>query len=317
MLQITRDHVRRYRLFVNNLTARMGVGEYVAAARYALQDSAPRSGLISLHARVTRCEASAWEHSGLAQTYSPRAAVHLIPRDDFGIFTIGRLPADPAACQEIEADAEEVCRVLGDRSLRTWQIPKQLHGRLRRACATGRIEIRWDARSLAVRSHPRPGIGYGEASLELARRHLHSYGPTDPGALARWSGVSPADARRVWARLAHEVVEVDVDGRPAWLHRHDEDTLATAPRMRGVRFLPAEELRLLDEARPPRYDTFHPHALLVHGQIIGSWGRRRGVVHARVSERIDRRTRESIEAEAMTIPIPGATITLRLEELAA
>lgn len=317
MLRLTHADVVRYRLFVNHLTERLGADEFVAAAQCALQDSAPRSGLISLHARLEDCPPSAWEHPSLAQTYSPRAAVHLLPRKDFGVFTIGRLPADPAVRQAIETDAQEICEVLGDGPVRAWQLPERLRGRLRAACASGRIEIRWDARSLRVSARARPEIEFCAASRELARRHLHFYGPTEPAGFAQWAGMSVPDARHVWAQLPDPLVEVDVAGRSAWVTRSDEELLVQAPAMRGVRFLPAEEMRLLGERQPPRYDTFHPHGLLVDGQLIGSWGRRGGVINALLDREIDCRARESIEAEAATIPIPGAAVTVRLTGRAA
>lgn len=91
-LKLTRQQAVAHRLSVNHLTTRLPPGAYADAARYGLQDTAPRDALIALHARVEACEPTAWEHPDLTQTYSPRAAVYVLPRADFGIFTIGRLP---------------------------------------------------------------------------------------------------------------------------------------------------------------------------------------------------------------------------------
>lgn len=68
--------------------------------------------LWGMHARVEACEPSAWQDSRLVQTYSPRAAVHVLPAGDFGVFTVGRLPRDSQARQVLEDLAEEVCRAL-------------------------------------------------------------------------------------------------------------------------------------------------------------------------------------------------------------
>lgn len=316
MLRLGASAVWRYRLHVNHLTERLAAGEYARAARIALQDSCPRSGLLSLHARVEGCPSSAWQDASLAQTYSPRAAVHLVPRADFGVFTVGRLPSDPVARQAIETTAEEICAALGEGARRTWDLPERLRHRLRAACASGRIELRWDARSLSISARPRPPIGLIEAGLELARRHLHYYGPTTPEAFARWSGRTPTGARDVWSRLT-DLAEIDVDGTTTWLALSDVETLRTVPSMRGVRFLPAEERRLLDAPRPSRHDTFHPHSLLVDGELIGSWGRRGGAIHVLLDRPIPRRTREAIESEATRLPVPAASIRLRITEYAA
>jgi hypothetical protein len=98
-LRVSGTQAVSYRLSVNNLARRLPAHSYVEAAYVGLQDTAPRDALLGLHARVEDCEPSAWEHSRLIQTYSPRRAVYVLPKDDFGIFTIGHLPRDPAARQ--------------------------------------------------------------------------------------------------------------------------------------------------------------------------------------------------------------------------
>src|SRR5215471_21611285 len=112
VLRVSRMQAVNYRLVVNHLSTRLPPGSYVKAAYVGLQDTAPRDALLGLHARVTACEPSAWEHPRLIQAYSPRWAVYVLPRDDFGVFTVGRLPRDPSARQSLEDQAELVCREL-------------------------------------------------------------------------------------------------------------------------------------------------------------------------------------------------------------
>src|SRR5215469_14302497 len=102
MLRLSRTQAVNYRLVVNNLSTRLAPGSYVDAAHVGLQDTAPRDALLGMHARVAACEPSAWQDARLIQTYSPRAAVHVLPAKDFGVFTIGRLPRDPQARQVLE-----------------------------------------------------------------------------------------------------------------------------------------------------------------------------------------------------------------------
>jgi hypothetical protein len=118
MLRVSRTQAVNYRLAANNLSRRLSAGSYIEAAYVGLQDTAPRDALLGLHARVDACETSAWEHPGLMQTYSPRAAVYVLPREDFGIFTVGRLPRDPAERQALEDQAERFCRELAGRPVR-------------------------------------------------------------------------------------------------------------------------------------------------------------------------------------------------------
>ncbi len=136
----------------------------------------PRDALLGMHARVEACEPSAWQDSRLVQTYSPRAAVYVLPADDFGIFTVGRLPRDPQARQALEDLAEEACRALHGQEQRGPALP------VRAACATGRIAIRWTTSALYVREHERPSIDPEAARIELCRRHVHAFGPTTPAA---------------------------------------------------------------------------------------------------------------------------------------
>src|ERR1700677_47123 len=102
MLRLSPTQAVSYRLAVNNLSSRLSAGSYVEAAYAGLQDTAPRDALVGMHARVEACEPSAWQDSRLIQTYSPRWAVYVLPADDFGIFTVGRLPRDPQARQVLE-----------------------------------------------------------------------------------------------------------------------------------------------------------------------------------------------------------------------
>jgi hypothetical protein len=95
MLQVSRRQAVACRLAAHHLSERLPAGSHVEAARFSLQDSAPRDALLGMHARIDSCEPDAWQDQRLIQTYSPRAAVHLQPLEDFGIFTTGRLPPRP------------------------------------------------------------------------------------------------------------------------------------------------------------------------------------------------------------------------------
>src|SRR3977135_2008073 len=108
--RIGREQAVSYRLRVNHLVDRLPAGSYEEAAYIGLQDTAPRDALLGLHARVVGCEPSGWDHPALTQTYSPRAAVYVLPRKDFGVFTIGRLPLAADAVRSIDEFADSICR---------------------------------------------------------------------------------------------------------------------------------------------------------------------------------------------------------------
>jgi hypothetical protein len=321
MLHVSRCQAVNYRLAVNNLSRRLPSGAYVEPAYVGLQDTAPRDALLGLHARVAACEPSAWEHPRLIQTYSPRFAVYVLPRDDFGVFTVGRLPRDPARRQALEDGAERACAELAGRQ----QPTAALQGH-REVCATGRIEVRWTTSACHVRECPRPTIDPETARIELCRRHIHAFGPTTPAAFAWWAGVSSQDARHTFAAIASELTPVDYEGHQAWIQATDQTVLVTAEPMRGVRYLVAPDLRLFGQDRTglfvgpglirrnPLHDTFHPGGLLINGSIAGAWGRRAGRVTVKALGPLPAATRTAIRDEAESMPIPGATVTVSLTE---
>lgn len=222
---VTREQAIAYRLHVNHLVDRLPAESHAEAAYVGLQDTAPRDALLGLHARMEGCVPTDWEHPSLLQTYSPRAAVYVLPARDFGVFTLGRLPLDS---RRIDRLAEQVCRTLGGQERRGAGIEG-----LREACASGRIAVRWDTSSLWAREVPRPEIDVAEARRELCRRHVRYFGPTSVKAFAWWSGLPPADARTVWEQLADELLEVDFDGVPGWMLRADADRVWSAEAPRG------------------------------------------------------------------------------------
>lgn len=321
MLRISRSQAVNYRLAVNNLSRRLAAGSYAEAAYVGLQDTAPRDALLGLHARVSACEPSAWEHPQLIQTYSPRRAVYVLPREDLGVFTIGRLPRDLTKRRALEDRADRACAELAGQSRSVQGLP--LH---RDVCATGRFEVRWTTTYSHIRERPRPSIDEETARIELCRRHIHAFGPTTPAAFAWWAGVSKPDARQTFDLIAPELTPVDYDGHPSWILTAGESAVMTARSMRGVRFLVPSDLRLFGHDRTQRFvgpglrqytplhDTFHPGGLLINGRIAGAWGRRAGKVSVRAIGPLPAAVRQAIHHEAESMPIPGAAVSASLTE---
>ena len=54
----------------------------------------PRAALLSLHARVEGVESSTWEDRALVQLWGPRYSTYVVPKRDFALFSLGRLPED-------------------------------------------------------------------------------------------------------------------------------------------------------------------------------------------------------------------------------
>jgi hypothetical protein len=318
-----------FRLLRQGLGSRLPAGSYVAAARFAIQDTYPRSALLSLHARVESCagrvgDVPVWADPGLAQTYSPRGAVHVFPAAEFGLFTVARLPGDPAKRQVVLDMAEQACRWLDGQRVRSIGMPTDIGRALRHGAASGRIAIRWDASAVWFWEVPAPELDFDEGRKALCRRHLQGYGPSTPTAFAWWAGLPPADGRAAFRDLAAELLEVDLAGQRAWILAADGPALRSASAPPGARLLPAEERKLFGVDRtglfvgpkrlvpdPPPFDTYHPHVVLFDGRIVGAWGRRAGRVDIRLAERVDP---ARIEAEALAFPIPGATMSVEIQQ---
>jgi Winged helix DNA-binding domain len=318
-LRVSRARAVSYRLAANHLSSRLPAGSYVEAAFVGLQDTAPRDALLGMHARVTACEPSAWDHPRLIQTYSPRRAVYVLPRDDFGVFTLGRLPRDSEALRSLHERADSVGRELAGQRARF--LPGDRH-----VCATGRFVVRWTTSVLQVWEQPAPSIDPETARIELCRRHVHAFGPTTPAVFAWWAGVPLPDALHSFDALTPELVAVNYEGHQSWILASDETAIVTAEPMRGVRFLVASDLRLLGQDRTQLFvgpglrhhsalhDSFHPGGLLIDGVIAGTWGRRGGRVSVKAVGPLTESLRCAIRDEAESMPIPGAAVTMALAE---
>ncbi len=291
---IDRDRIRWYRQRTMRLDRRLSAGEHPAAARGGLQDSSPRSGLLSLHARVEGVDPGAWEHPSLVQVWL-RWADYLVPRADVAAFTLGTLPREPAIAAALHRLADAVVDALDGRprppgavvAAVPW-LPRGVM--LYAASTTGRIHIRWDASTIAVRPAEPPAVDPEAARLELARRFLHWHGPAGPAHFAKWAGVLRPDAEATWAALAPELVPVTFCGRRRWLLAADEPALAGATPPRTVRLLPPGDPCLyLDRdllplsptvELPPVGPTVSRRLLnglmgrvLLDGEVVGLWGR--------------------------------------------
>jgi hypothetical protein len=83
LITLNRQQALGYRLRINNLVGPRLLRTALAdAAHSGLQDGSPRSGLLSLAARVDDVEPDDWQHPDLVQVFGPRGAVYLVLRQD-------------------------------------------------------------------------------------------------------------------------------------------------------------------------------------------------------------------------------------------
>ena len=311
---------------VGSLDARLPAGETSLrrAAWAGLQDSMPRAALLSIHARVEGTQSNALEDPSLVQLWGPRYSTYVIAAADRAVFTLGRLPEESKARRRAEDMASRLDAFLGGRAMGDAEAGRGVGvnpNAFRYGAPTGRILIRWDgARQPTVWTVPPPAIDPVEARHELVRRYLHVFGPGTPEAFAEWAGISAASAHMAFAALGSSLVPVRTPIGGGWILAADEATFRAPP-------IPAAPARLL-----PSGDTFFllqgadrellvpdadrrallwtprvwPGAVLVAGEVGGTWRRSQAVVTVEPWRKLTAAERRAIEEEGASMPLPGA-----------
>ena len=292
------------------------------AAWAGLQDSMPRSALLSLHARIDGVEPSTWADPSLAQLWGPRYSTYVVPKRDFALFSLGRYPESEKGRLRADRMAERLQAHLGNRRATDREIARAIGigNAMRYGATTGTIAIRWEgARAPVVWMVPRPDIDPADACRELARRYLHVFGPTTAHQFARWAGISQSSAKAAFASLEASLVPVRSPLGDEWLLAEDETAVrageaAPAP----ARLLPSGDTYFLlngaeRELLVARADwreqlwtsRVWPGALLVDGEICGTWRRSQHTVRIDAWQRLSRQRRDAVEKEAGSLPLPG------------
>ncbi len=324
-MKLSREQILGHRLRANGLNERlpMSSGSLERAAHAGLQDSMPRAALLSLHARVTGATPTTWEDAALVQVWGPRYSAYVIAARDRDLFTLGRLPGTERGRHRAEATADRLRTFLAGRRMSYEEAGRALGvdpNALRYATTTGTLLIRWEgARRPIVWTVPPPEMTAREARLELARRYLHIFGPATPTSFADWAGIAGADAKRAFEELKTELRDVESPIGEAWMLATDE------PSFHGPLVLPAaarllpsgdahyllwgadRELLVPDPSRRELLWTSRvwPGALLVGGEIVGTWRRNQQAIDIDAWRSLSRAERQAVEQEAHSLPLPG------------
>jgi hypothetical protein len=321
-LELSRAQILGFRRRVGALDLRlpMGPDSLRKAAWAGLQDSMPRAAVLSIHARVEGATPSSWEDSSLVQLWGPRFSVYVVAERDRGVFSLSRLPDDAKGRKRAEDAAAHVHAAL--QAEQNGTVGPQLGDHpysLRRAVPTGTVLIRWaGARAPTLRTVPRPDMDPLEARRELARRYLHVYGPTTAGSFSEWAGIHARSSASTFETLHEELTPTRTPIGDASILSSDEpgflaDPTADAP----ARLLPSGDAYYLlqgadrtllvpDAGRRAELWTSRvwPGAVLLDGDIRGTWRRSQGTVIIQAWGRTSRRERDAVEAEAASLPLP-------------
>ena len=284
----------------------------------------PRAASLSIHARVAKTTSTTWEDPSLVQLWGPRYSAYVVPAQDLAIFSLGRLPDDAKGRKRAEDAADRVESVLGRRKRMGYGEVGAALGvnanSLRYGSTTGRLVIRWEgARQPTLWCVAPPDITPEAARLELARRYLHVFGPTTPTSFARWAGITPRGGANAFEALAASLTQVRTPIGAGSILSADEAALRASPGPDApARLLPSgdayyllqgEERKLLvpDAKRRAELWTTRvwPGALLIGGDIIGTWRRANEKVSIQIWRRLTGPERDAVVAEAESLPLPG------------
>lgn len=335
-LELTRDQILAFRQRVGSLGERLPYGpdSLRQAAWAGLTDSMPRAALLSIHARVNGATPQSWQDDSLVQLWGPRFSAYVVAAEDVAVFSLGRLPVNGSRRQLGEDLAERLRDLLGGDVRPYGEVGRALGvdpNQLRYAAPTGTILIRWEgARQPVIWTVPKPEMDEHEARLELARRHLHVFGPSTEDAYRKWAGIKPAAAHAVFEGLGESLLEVRTPIGDAWILAEDETSFRQPPGPAApARLLPSGDTyylcwgadRDLLVPEPGHRDALWtsrvwPGAVMVEGEIVGTWRRSQHEVTARPWQRLSRTAIEAVEAEAASLPLPDLDkeITVTWEE---
>jgi hypothetical protein len=331
-LELTREQILTYRRTVGALDERLppGTASLRRAAWAGLQDSMPRAAVVSIHARVHGTGPDTWEDPSLVQLWGPRFSAYVVAARDLAIFSLGRLPDHAEGRRRAEDLAGRLHALLDGGRMTYGEAGRGLGehpNRLRYAAPTGTLLIRWDgARQPTVWTVSAPDVAPRDARLELARRYLHVFGPATPAAFVQWAGIGPADGRAAFDALLGSLTPVRTPVGDGWILTSDEPAFgAPGGPVASARFLPSGDAYFLlhgaerellvpdsDHRRELWTPRVWPGAVLVKGEIVGTWRRTQADVMIDSWRGLSGAEREAVEAEAASTPLPGIRQRVRV-----
>lgn len=331
-LRLSRAQVLGFRRKVGALDERLPPGPDALrrAAWTGLQDSMPRAALLSIHARMHATPPTVLEDASLVQLWGPRFSAYVVAEQDRAVFTLGRLPEDGPRRRRAEETADRLEAFLDGRRMAHGPIGHGLGvhpNSLRYAAPTGRVLIRWDgARQPTIWTVPQPATDASDARLELARRYLHVFGPGTADSFAAWAGITPASARLTFAALADTLLPVETPIGAASILCEDEPALlGPVAEPAPARLLPSgdtffllqgpdRELLVPDAVRRASLWTSRvwPGAVLVEGEIVGTWRRAGAEVSVEPWTTVTEPARRAVETEAEGFPLPDVEGRIRV-----
>jgi hypothetical protein len=262
-----------------------------------------------------------WEDRTLVKTWAMRGTLHLLPSEELplwhGALSTSRRYVTPERWQthagitldELDALTAAVGEALHDRVLTREELAREIARAgspelgqkvaesswgmmLKPAAFNGRLCFGPSVGTRVQFTNPRSWLGMAaksvtaeEATAEVTRRYLASYGPATARDLSRWWNGGGVSMARQWLdRLGGEVAQVEVEGTPAWMLTGDLKRLREIEPPRSARLLPGFDQYVVGSSYHAehlmpgdfRSRVFRPQGwispvLLVDGQMRGVW----------------------------------------------
>jgi uncharacterized protein YcaQ len=346
MTAISAGQVRAFRLARQHLTDPLPADRLVdvVAAVGGVQAQVMSAAELALAARSQglspgHVQESLWERRELVKTWCMRGTLHLLPARELGLWVAAlarrsqwRRPAwlrwFGATLEEMEGLIATIDARLDGNGMTREEVAamapahlqeQMLHGwgsHLKPAAYQGALVFGPNRGRNVTFVHPERWLGRvdrpdaEDALRELVRRYLKAYGPATHEDFARWWGGEAAPARRILKSLGDEVVQVEAEGRSAWILAADESLLRSLNPPRSVHLLPNFDVYTLhyrprEEFIPPgTYDRVFRQAgwispvVLYDGAVAGVWDRKNRVLRVDLFVRETKRLRAGIEREA-------------------
>jgi hypothetical protein len=346
---IDRDRVLAFRAAQQGLAERRPRSLAEAAACPA-SDFQRGSALLAIAARTTKITREGYERATdageIAVGHSLRGAIHAMAPADVAVFGRALIADQPA--ELLEQLGEPLKNQLGEHSidprdaldevthasadalsergaLDKNDLHAELRGRVRsellpwcKGCQSHHVApmlwryalVRLGARRDSSRRYLLDEPAPAPPPAEAVRRFLRYYGPTTVDDLSAWAGLARTHARALWRQIEDELVEVQLDGRRAWLLAEDAEQLKAPTDVRGLLLLPPGDPYLQKPNRTTlvpdaevRKRAFRPVAspgvVLQNGEAAGLWrARGRGKRVQIEVEQLSRIDLDALQAEA-------------------
>lgn len=328
---------------------------------------------LALGARLNRVTAASVEEAladaALVKTWAMRGTLHVFAADDVPLYCAAQGTRtqyqDPSFLRyfgleeaDLQAVMDAVPQALDGRTLGREELAREILRITKRRHLQERLLSGWGEllKPAAFRGllcfgpgagrnvtfvRPDQWIGRWEehdtddALTEVFRRFLAAYGPASVEEAARWWGVRPPEARRVFRLLGEQLAEVEVEGGKRWMLARDLSSVKRAQPPEGVRLLPSfdqllvmsapHKVAVVDEPFLDRVYTPKPIAVwslpvvLVDGRVRAGWKlerkSKRALVRVAPFARLTRTQRDALGEEAERVgDVVGLEAELVLEE---